>query len=263
MITSTTPYGALALRVSAISLGCALAAFLITGCDQSANDQSQWNAESTTESQTHSPAADDLAMQNSPVRNPTSADQYSNQMDDGMEEGYDDNEQGQLAIVGAAVAEVEPTEGYEANGSVSFVPNDAGTEMDIHIALSGLSPGLHGLHIHENGDCSAPDASSAGDHFNPDGEMHGSPQDTSRHVGDLGNIEADASGSVETTLTINDRGFSGPTSFLEKAIVVHAQADDLETDPAGNSGDRVGCGVIRQNAAEMASLSEDDSPIVK
>jgi len=252
MMTTSAPNGSLIRRVTTISIGCAITAFLIVGCDQSQDERAHLNDGSPTA--TRAPAGDDIAMQSSPGRNATSSDQHSNAMREG-------NEQERMAIVDRAVAEVTPTAGYEASGSVSFIPNYEGTKMEINITLSGLKPGKHGLHIHQAGDCSAPDASSAGGHLNPDDEMHGSPQDAARHLGDLGNIEADANGRVETTLTVSDLGFSGSSSVLQKAIIVHAREDDLKSDPAGNSGDPVGCGVIRHNAGELALSMENESSV--
>lgn len=117
--------------------------------------------------------------------------------------------------------------------------------MRATVDLRGLEPGLHGFHIHETGDCSADDASSAGGHFNPQDAPHGSRDGAERHAGDMGNIEADNDGRVDTELTLPGITFAGPTSILQRAVVIHGQEDDLESQPAGDSGDRVGCGVIR------------------
>lgn len=117
--------------------------------------------------------------------------------------------------------------------------------MRATVDLRGLEPGLHSFHIHETGDCSADDASSAGGHFNPQDASHGSRDGAERHAGDMGNIEADNDGRVDTGLTLPGITFAGPTSILQRAVVIHGQKDDLESQPAGDSGDRVGCGVIR------------------
>lgn len=117
--------------------------------------------------------------------------------------------------------------------------------MRATVDLRGLEPGLHSFHIHETGDCSADDASSAGGHFNPQDAPHGSRDGAERHAGDMGNIEADNDGRVDTELTLPGITFAGPTSILQRAVVIHGQKDDLESQPAGDSGDRVGCGVIR------------------
>jgi superoxide dismutase, Cu-Zn family len=145
-----------------------------------------------------------------------------------------------------AEARIEPTEGNEARGIVRFSATD-GT-VTIAGTINGLEPGAHGLHVHENGDCSAPDASSAGGHFDPHGDPHGSPRDDedSHHVGDLGNITADADGEAEVSLDDTEMQLTGPESVIGRALVVHAGQDDFETQPAGDSGARVGCGVIRE-----------------
>jgi Cu-Zn family superoxide dismutase len=165
----------------------------------------------------------------------------------------------QFAMVDKAVAEIKPTAGNTLSGVVTFAPNEDETQMNIHVVLSGLDPGKHGFHIHQTGDCSAEDASSAGEHFNPYKAPHGGPEGTDHHLGDLGNIVADANGQVDTTLSARELAFSGPASVLQKAVIVHAGEDDLQTDPSGNSGDRVGCGVIRQEPEVLADAPQGES----
>jgi Cu-Zn family superoxide dismutase len=113
--------------------------------------------------------------------------------------------------------------------------------------LEGLEPGLHGFHIHEVGDCSAPDASSAGGHFNPDNTPHGTPENppAQRHVGDLGNLEADAEGKAHYERVDQMLPLRGPNSIVGKSVIVHAQADDLSSQPSGSAGPRLACGVIQ------------------
>src|SRR3989440_424771 len=113
--------------------------------------------------------------------------------------------------------------------------------------FQNLKPGKHGFHIHEKGDCSAPDAMSAGPHFNPKHQHHDGPTGTERHAGDFGNVEADASGKGHLEWK-GKLDLSGPNSIIGKSVIVHEKEDDLKTDPAGNSGARFACGVI--NAAE-------------
>lgn len=149
-------------------------------------------------------------------------------------------------MINAASAEIEPTEGHSATGTVTFGPTEDRQHMAVSVELAGLTEGPHGLHIHETGDCSASDASSAGGHFAPYGNAHGAPDADAHHVGDLGNITADADGNVHAEMQFDQLAFSGPASILQKAVVVHAGEDDLTSNPSGNSGDRVGCGVIRQ-----------------
>lgn len=146
--------------------------------------------------------------------------------------------------VRSAIARVNPTSQGKAEGSVTFsIGADAGG-MLVSVDLQGMEPGLHGFHIHEVGDCSAADASSAGEHFNPGNTVHGSPDAEERHAGDMGNIEADADGRVAVELTLQGLALAGPTSILQKAVVIHSKNDDLQSQPAGDAGDRVGCGVI-------------------
>lgn len=139
-------------------------------------------------------------------------------------------------------AQLSPASGSQVKGTVTFTPAADGTK--IVIDLTGLKPGKHGLHIHEKGDCSAPDASSAGPHFNPGHSHHGGPDTAERHAGDFGNVEADASGKVHVELKDKKMKLTGPASIVGKSVVVHEKEDDLKTDPSGNSGARVACGVI-------------------
>lgn len=144
--------------------------------------------------------------------------------------------------VSRAVAVIEPTSGNDVHGVVRF----SQTEQGIRIVadLEGLTPGKHGFHIHEYGDCSAPDGSSAGGHFNPGHHRHGGPDDAERHAGDFGNIVADEEGKAHWERVDNHISFQGDTSILGRAVIVHADADDLTSQPSGNAGKRVACGVI-------------------
>ena len=160
--------------------------------------------------------------------------------------GCSSAEEGRIAAgvrtVTRAVAVLHPTEGWEAWGTVTFSASDSG--IVIRAEIRGLTPGLHGFHIHEWGDCTAPDATSAGGHFNPDASPHGAPSDRDRHVGDLGNVSADASGAAHYERTDDRVALVGPHSVIGRAVVVHAGADDLVSQPSGNAGARVACGVI-------------------
>jgi superoxide dismutase, Cu-Zn family len=143
-----------------------------------------------------------------------------------------------------AVAEIAPTEGNEVGGTVRLSSGN-GT-VRIAGTITGLEPGEHGFHIHEFGDCSAPDASSAGEHFNPHDDPHGSPRDPegSHHVGDFGNLIAGEDGRAEIDIEDPEVMLSGEESVIGKAFIVHADRDDLKTQPSGNSGARLGCGEI-------------------
>jgi superoxide dismutase, Cu-Zn family len=141
-----------------------------------------------------------------------------------------------------AVANLSPASNSEVKGTVTFIRE--GSTTLVEATLSGLTPGLHGFHIHEKGDCSAPDAASAGGHFNPTGMPHAGPEAHDRHVGDFGNIEADASGNARFSKIFSNLQFEGAASIIGKAVIVHAKADDLKTQPSGDAGGRVACGVI-------------------
>jgi Cu-Zn family superoxide dismutase len=148
----------------------------------------------------------------------------------------------QAESVTKAIAVLSPTKGNSVSGTVTFTKVDGGVKIVADVA--GLTPGQHGFHIHEFGDCSAPDATSAGGHFNPHHMQHGGPDATMRHAGDFGNLEADASGKahyerVDATLSLD-----GADSIIGRGVIVHEKADDLKTQPTGNAGARVACGAI-------------------
>lgn len=142
-----------------------------------------------------------------------------------------------------AIARLNPTEGNTTYGTVVFftVPDGIKIIADIY----DLTPGKHGFHIHEHGDCSAHDASSAGGHFNPFKLKHGRQEDKDRHAGDLGNLDADEHGHAHYERTDPVITFNGPNSIIGRSLVVHADPDDFVTQPTGNSGGRVACGVIQ------------------
>jgi Cu-Zn family superoxide dismutase len=142
-----------------------------------------------------------------------------------------------------ASAALAPTAGNNAKGSVAFTPN--GDRVRLLAKVSGLSPGAHGFHIHEKGDCSAPDGMSAGGHFNPTGKAHGNPAAGEHHGGDMPTLEADASGDATLDVTLDTITLGDKTnSIIGRAVIVHKDADDYKTQPTGNSGARVACGVI-------------------
>jgi Cu-Zn family superoxide dismutase len=144
----------------------------------------------------------------------------------------------------AATATLEAKSGSQASGSAALSPLPDGT-VQIVIKVAGAAPGAHGLHLHATGDCSAPDAASAGPHYNPDNVAHGAPDHPPHHAGDLGNIQVGADGSGTLTAAVKDATLdAGPRSLIGKAVVLHEKADDLTSQPAGNSGARIACGVI-------------------
>ncbi len=121
--------------------------------------------------------------------------------------------------------------------------------MRVKVELTGLKPGPHGFHIHETGDCSADDFTSAGGQFNPHEDQHGAPTDAQHHAGDFGNVEASAKGVVSMELEMDVVLKPGaPDSVTGKAVVVHAGADDLKSQPSGAAGPRVACGVVSPEA---------------
>jgi Cu-Zn family superoxide dismutase len=133
-------------------------------------------------------------------------------------------------------------------GTAAFAPSEGGVRIDVDIAE--LPPGLHGIHIHTVGKCEGPDFKTAGPHFNPAGKKHGKDNPEGPHNGDLPNIEVGADGHatasmLDTNVTLGE----GPTSLFQPggtSIVIHASLDDYKTDPAGNSGARIACGVIQK-----------------
>ncbi len=142
-----------------------------------------------------------------------------------------------------ATAVLKPASGSQVNGTASMTQE--GDHVVVRATFSGLTPNReHGFHVHEKGDCSSPDASSAGGHFNPTHEPHG-PLSGNHHAGDLPSLKADSSGNASTTFDVKGLLLgSGATDLMGKALVVHADPDDHISQPAGNSGARVACGVI-------------------
>ncbi len=142
-----------------------------------------------------------------------------------------------------AVAVLHPTAGNNVEGELRFA-GVGENAVRISGTVRNLSPGRHGFHIHEYGDCSADDAKSAGGHFNPFDKPHGAPDDQERHVGDLGNIVADSTGTAQIDMTDSLLSFEGEASIIGRAVVVHLKEDDLESQPTGAAGARQACGVI-------------------
>lgn len=143
----------------------------------------------------------------------------------------------------SAMAMLSPTQGQTAGGQVMF--HDMGGHLMAHARLTGLKPNAeHGFHVHEKGDCSAPDATSAGGHFNPDNQPHGG-QDVAHHAGDMPNVRTDANGNADVRIMLQGISVGGAKGdIVGRSVVVHAQPDDYRSQPAGNSGARIACGVI-------------------
>lgn len=142
-----------------------------------------------------------------------------------------------------AAATLAPTAGNRTAGTVTFTPN--GDRVRLVASVTGLAAGAHGFHIHEKGDCSAADATSAGGHFNPTNKPHGNPAAGEHHGGDMPMLEADASGNAALDVTLDTVTLrEGANSIIGRAVIVHKDPDDYKTQPTGNSGARVACGVI-------------------
>ncbi len=151
-----------------------------------------------------------------------------------------------------AVCAVHPLGESGVSGKVTFTQEKDGVR--VHAELTGLAPGEHGFHVHEFGDCTMMDGTCAGGHFNPTGAPHGGPDASpgKRHVGDLGNVKADSSGKAVYDRVDKMITLSGPHSIIGRSIIVHAGRDDLTTQPTGDAGARIGCGVIGIGDPAMA-----------
>lgn len=147
-----------------------------------------------------------------------------------------------------AVAEMQPTEGNEATGTVTFTKVEGGVRVVAH--FEGVPEGQHGFHIHEFGDCSSGDGKSAGGHFNPEGVAHAGRDAEERHVGDLGNITADANGVAHADFVDSHLKLMADYSILGKGVILHAAPDDMTSQPTGAAGARISCGVIKMQEAE-------------
>jgi Cu-Zn family superoxide dismutase len=142
-----------------------------------------------------------------------------------------------------AICILQPTKGSTVSGTVVFSKEEHGVKVHAHIG--GLTPGKHGFHVHEFGDTSdTAAAKSTGGHFNPHKHEHGSPHGEKRHVGDLGNVEADANGNVDYEVVDKHISLHGANSIIGRGLIVHEKADDLKTQPTGDAGGRLAQGVI-------------------
>jgi Cu-Zn family superoxide dismutase len=153
-----------------------------------------------------------------------------------------------------ATATLDPTTGM-AKGTVHF--QDAGENgVEVVADLTGVPPGVHGFHVHEKGDCGN-NAMNAGGHFNPNGMVHGAPDAVSHHAGDFGNVTADDKGEVHTRFTTHSISINtGSNGVVGHAVVLHGNPDDLVSQPAGNAGPRIACGVVTlMNMADASGFS--------
>jgi Cu-Zn family superoxide dismutase len=142
-----------------------------------------------------------------------------------------------------AVASLTPTQGNNVHGTVMF--HEMGEHLMVHVKVNGLAPNSeHGFHLHEKGDCASTDGTSAGGHFNPGKTAHG-PQEGEHHAGDLPALKANAEGVVDQKLMLMGVTIKpGATSIDGRSVIIHANPDDYKTQPTGNSGARIACGVI-------------------
>jgi len=152
------------------------------------------------------------------------------------------------APVSKAVAVLNPLGGSGVTGTVTFTRAEGGVKVSAH--LKGLTEGAHGFHIHQYGDCSAPDGTSAGGHFNPTAQPHAGPTAASRHTGDMGNVVASKDGTATLEYVDTHASFEGENSILGRGVIVHEKADDLTSQPTGAAGGRVACGIIGVAKAE-------------
>lgn len=158
------------------------------------------------------------------------------------------NESGAAAGASSAKVSLASTAGNTVKGDLKLSAADGGVK--ISGTLEGLKPGaMQAFHVHEKGDCSAPDASSAGPHLNPDAKPHGDMTAAEHHAGDMPNITADESGkaTVDVTSPGLEIGTGSAKDVIGKAIVIHADPDDYTSQPAGNAGGRVACGVVEKS----------------
>jgi len=149
------------------------------------------------------------------------------------------------AAIGTTLeATFQPKSGSKLSGTATLTETPEGVK--VALAVEGISPGEHGAHVHEKGDCSAPDAASAGEHFNPATHPHALPSTSPRHLGDLGNITvgADGKGTLEIVATDANLKAGDPNSFAGRAIIIHEKKDD-GGQPTGNAGGRIGCAEIK------------------
>ncbi len=143
-----------------------------------------------------------------------------------------------------AIAIINPSSGSGVSGTAIFT--QIGQKVMVRIEVENISPGEHGVHIHEYGDCSAPDGKSAGGHWNPTNVAHGKWGEVEFHLGDIGNIMVgeDGTGSMELVTDLWEIGTGSDVDVVGKSIIVHADPDDFVSQPSGNAGARIGCGVI-------------------
>lgn len=166
-------------------------------------------------------------------------------IDDQIETTYGTYSPDSVAAGQKATARLQQASNSGVSGQVSFESSGDGA-VKITVEVSNLPEGKHALHLHENGDCSAPDATSAGGHWNPTNKQHGKRGEGEFHKGDIANLEAGSDGKVSWSEDIEGWTIGGPdsTNILNKAVIIHSGADDFTSQPTGDAGSRIACGVI-------------------
>jgi Cu-Zn family superoxide dismutase len=156
-----------------------------------------------------------------------------------------------------AMATLAPTSGSTVGGTVHLTEMKDGS-VQVTADLTGVPAGVHGFHIHDKGDC-GDNGNAAGGHYNPAGTPHGAPTADPHHAGDFGNVTAGADGRVHTQFTTRSVTVSaGPSSAVGHAVILHGNPDDLTTQPSGNAGPRIACGVLTlQGGGDMATMPMD------
>ncbi|MFP4060141.1 MAG: superoxide dismutase family protein [Bacteroidales bacterium] len=147
-----------------------------------------------------------------------------------------------------AFALLSPSSGSSVNGKARFTQVGEQT-VNMVLEVENIDPGKHAVHLHEKGDCSAPDATSAGEHWNPTGEKHGKREAGGQyHKGDINNFMAEADSTAHFEVTIHGWTIGGAdsTNIVGKAVIIHADADDFTSQPSGAAGARIACGVIEE-----------------
>jgi Cu-Zn family superoxide dismutase len=149
-----------------------------------------------------------------------------------------------------AQALLEPTQGSgsQARGTIEFLRDQE--DLVVRIRVSRVAPGDKAIHVHEHGDCGGEGAAAAGGHFNPTAHHHGGPTGTDRHVGDFGNVTVGKDGQGKKELRFASIAGFDWKDFVGRSVVLHENADDLKSQPSGNSGKRIACGVLRASGAK-------------
>jgi Cu-Zn family superoxide dismutase len=156
-----------------------------------------------------------------------------------------DGEGAMMSGGNTAEASISSASGSGLTGKATFT--QTGSAVRMVLTVEKATPGAHAVHLHQNGDCSKPDATSAGPHWNPTKNPHGKRGQGQHHAGDLPNMEVGKDGKGKLEVTVNEWKIGGAdttANILNKAVIVHAKADDYQTQPSGDAGDRIGCGII-------------------